>query len=89
MHAMHYTIAVWAQVVRTLKYPGENVKYLFGCLVHRERMVRRITMKEKCLEEKGEVPVRYKKAKNNEHSSGFPVKTGKPAPCDKNFKISF
>jgi hypothetical protein len=44
-----------------LKKPGEDIKDLFRGLVHRERMMRRVSMKEESLEEKREVPVGNKK----------------------------
>src|SRR5690606_17218061 len=67
MHAVHDAVAVRAEVVGSLKDPGQHKEYFLRSLAHGKRPVRCVTMKKKSLKKEREIPVGDKNSKNGDH----------------------
>jgi hypothetical protein len=62
---MQNGIGSGVQVGRALRDPAENVKEFFPESGHGKHLVRPVAVQEKCLPEKGKVPVGYEEQKYN------------------------
>ena len=67
VNAVHNAIGPGAEVRRTLCDPGKKEEKFFPPSTHVKGPVCRITVLEKCLGKKAEVPVQYKEKNNKNH----------------------
>jgi hypothetical protein len=66
---MHNTISVRAQVIGSLKYPRQDKEYFLSEFIHGKRLMGRIPVQKKALEEKRQIPVSRKEYEYHLHEN--------------------